>query len=194
MKKLVLFLVLMAASMAASAQWSIGADVRWAPFGSDGDRHNVGTDIVVNYTHDFRGGFYLMPSVGLFYKNYYSHGLWEGGPGHYPVYQTGFDVVVVGGKKFNLSKGSFSIFTGPRYAYAYATKTLNMTVSPNSLDWRIGIGYTVNKITLSLKADIGCLKTKYDYQYFIYDYDHSSRPRIEKFHSTTFSLGVAYNF
>lgn len=186
MKKLVILLVLMATSVAASAQWSVGVDARLAPFGHYNSQRSIGTDISVNYTQDFKDGFFMMPSLGLFYKSHFKD-QWDGGTGFNIYYQTGFDITVVFGKQFECSKGSFSIYTGPRYAYAYATKTLDMSISPNSLDWRIGIGYSINKITLSLKADIGCLKTKYRYK-------NVSNLEGPEFHSTTFALGVAYNF
>ena len=66
MKRVLLFVVLVASCIVANAQWSIGADVRIAPFGRYGEDHHVGSDIVVNYSVDMPLDFYIMPTIGVF--------------------------------------------------------------------------------------------------------------------------------
>ena len=185
MKNVLVAIALLTSIVSVSAQWSVGVDARLAPFGETLKRY-AGTDIVLNYSYDFCGSLYLMPSVGLFYKNYYDDNDWVGGPGRKGNdYQTGIDFSIVAGKKFLLNKGFVSIFTGPRYGYAFVTNFYMVDPNRNSFDWRIGAAYKICKFLISAKFDIGCLNfAKDDLGYKIIKYSPTQ----------TLVLGVAYDF
>ena len=186
MKKFIVFTVLLLSWVAAQAQWSVGVDARIAPWGQE--RKNAGTDIMVSYKIPVKS-FYVMPSVGLFYKKYYEE--LDCDPSWYVKhgYQTGFDLTVVAGKSFGLGIGTLSVFTGPRYAYAYASRSHVFTdFIPNSFDWRIGVDYTFSKFTVSAKCDIATLKFQKDSDtpYHKAKYTEHQVPAL--------AIGLAYNF
>jgi len=191
MKKVVLLgLIAIFSSMAGFAQWSVGLDARLAPWCNE--RQNYGTDIVVNYQLPI-GSFFIMPSAGLFYQRFPEEGFWiVGNYGQKPDiknegYRTGFDLTCVFGKQFNLGAGKAAIFTGPRYAYAFASHPEFEEFDPylqNTFDWRIGVSYSIWKITVSAKADISCLRM---YKRELMVDDPHKQP-------TTLAFGVAYNF
>ena len=182
MKRVLLFVVLDASCIVANAQWSIVADVRIAPFGRYGEDHHVGSDIVVNYSVDMPLDFYIMPTIGVFYRGYYSEVKMEGGHNsYYDRYHLGLDLTMVAGWKFKIAKGHWSVFTGPRYAYACISKVWNDRLNRNSFDWRIGVSYSpISRITCSAKVDIGCLSQT--------DSRYSSKQ------IPTLAFGIAYNF
>ena len=197
MKKIFALLVFVVSWAAAQAQWSVEVDARIAPWG--GERANLGTDIVASYKLPV-GGFYIAPSAGIFYKNYYQSTEYYGGP-NYPHwgYQTCVDVAVVAGKGFKLGSGMFSVFTGPRYGYAFASKChLQSDFVPHSLDWRLGVDYSFSKFTVSAKCDIAMLKYQKDtirsrynrqeerYEDYICKYDERQ--------VSVLVVGLAYNF
>ena len=182
MKRVLLFVVLVASCIVANAQWSIGADVRIDPFGGYAQQHHVGGDIVVNYSVDLPSNFYIMPTVGVFYRDYYSEVQVLGGHSYYNGYHLGFDLTMVAGWKFKIAKGHWSVFTGPRYAYACVSKAMNDELIRNSFDWRIGVSYSpISRITCSAKVDIGCLRLHKD-------------PRYDRKQTPTLAFGIAYNF
>ena len=183
MKRVLLFVVLVASCIVANAQWSIGADVRIAPFGRYGEDHHVGSDIVVNYSVDMPLDFYIMPTIGVFYRGYYSETWMDGGyHSYYDRYHLGLDLTMVGGWKFKIAKGHWSVFTGPRYAYACISKVWNDRLNRNSFDWRIGVSYSpISRITCSAKVDIACLRLDKDSRY---------SPK----QTPTLAFGIAYNF
>lgn len=157
MRNLLVLFVLITSALGVNAQWSIGVDARLAPFGKEVKR-NVGSDIVLNYSKDFAGSFYFMPSVGFFYKNYYGKDRFPSEDARFTsFYQTGVDVSVVVGKKFRISKGYLSIFLGPRYGYSFAEKFRHFDPNRNSLDLRAGVSWTIKRITMSGKFDYGWL-------------------------------------
>ncbi len=192
MKKIILlsiFVVL--SSVAGFARWSVGADARIAPSGEMSESY--GTDIVVNYQFPIHS-FFIMPSVGLFYQSFTEKGVWiSGGNGENlknEGYRTGIDFTCVIGKPFNLGAGKVNVFTGPRYAYAFASNPEFEDFDPylqNSFDWRVGLSYSIWKITASAKVDFAFLRLykKHDSDVYV-DY-------VEK-QPTTFAFGLAYNF
>lgn len=174
MKRFIVIIALMLSWFAAQAQWSIGFDARLAPWGDT--QRNMGTDLVVNYKFSL-SKFYLMPTAGFFYQKYTKeenvlidgYYPWSGpdnGPNIPPEkygfgYRSGFDLACVIGKSFDVGAGEIAVFTGPRYAYAFAQHTgaeVNNAHLPNSLDWRVGLSYSIWKITASVKCDIGLLR------------------------------------
>ena len=197
MKKIIALLAFVVSWAVAQAQWSVEVDARIAPWGYN--RANLGTDIVASYKLPV-GGFYIAPSAGIFYKNFYQRTDYCGGPNYsHWGYQTGVDVAVVAGKGFKVGAGTFSVFTGPRYGYAFASKChLQTDFVPHSLDWRVGVDYSFGKFTVSAKCDIAMLKYQKDairswynrqeerYEDYIYKYD--------KRHVPALVLGIAYNF
>ena len=101
MKKLFILLTILVSCIAAQAQWSVGLDARIAPWGSDNKKH-MGTDITLNYRLPV-SSFYVMPSVGLFYTNFFEEADWDGGKCYgNSGYQTGFDFALVVGKSFGV--------------------------------------------------------------------------------------------
>lgn len=191
MKKIIVLLVLVLSWVAAHAQWSVGLDARIAPWG--GKRANLGTDIVASYKMSV-GSFYITPSAGLFYKNYYQRTEYDGGPNYsHWGYQTGVDVAIVAGNSFKVGSGTFSVFSGPRYGYAFVSKShLFNDFLHHSFDWRVGAEYSFGKFTVSAKCDIAMLKYQQDYVWkdsggeHVYEYDERQVPALV--------VGVAYNF
>lgn len=198
MKKLFILLTLLVSCVAAQAQWSVGLDARIAPWGND--QKNMGTDIVANYKLPV-GGFFIMTSVGFFYQKYtqnrnveyyYVDKRVQGQSSRDDIkydfgYRSGIDLTCVIGKSFSLGTGDFAIFTGPRYAYAYAEKPDESAFCnhlQNSFDLRVGASYTLWKITASAKCDIGLLR--YLKQDNAGDYNDRQVPIL--------AIGVAYNF
>lgn len=181
MKKFLIVCAIFGSFIAAQAQWSVGLDARLAPWGEV--RKNAGTDIVVNYKFNMRY-FFVMPSAGLFYQNFYYDGInWIPSP---PAgckekgYRTGFDITAVIGKDFKVGPGSLGLFTGPRYCYAFAQQKVSPEgFEPNNLDWRIGASYSIWKITASAKVDFACLKLNKAFN------DHPV---------PVLAIGLAYNF
>lgn len=188
MKKLFILLTLLVSCVAAQAQWSVGLDACIAPWGSDNKKH-MGTDITLNYRLPV-SSFYVMPSVGLFYTNFFEEADWDGGKCYgNSGYQTGFDFALVVGKSFGVGIGKLSVFTGPRYAYAFASKSnIGADYVPHNFDWRIGVDYSISKFTISAKIDIATLKLLKDeeYAFGIRKYSEHQVP--------TLAVGLAYHF
>jgi len=167
MKKLIICVMLIVVGLCAAAQIGVGVDLRLAPWGTKSGR-NIGSDITVDYKIRMSDEFSFLPTVGVFYENMYCDCplfvALDLTPGHGPGskfetgnygYRMGVDIAALLVRRYGTH---WYFILGPRYGYALAQESNDLEYSKHTFDVRVGLGYTFDRWTVSLKCDIALLK------------------------------------